>query len=261
MGNGRLAGSRRIRVGIWNVESLTRKFFELVDVLGIHKVDIACFQETKWKGSSTKEGNDYKLWYSGSPTARNGVAVILASCLKDNVLQVYKSSNRIMAVTLVVDGETVNELQWMDIHGFMDVLLTELGMMKEVRTQIDYLMVRKGDLRVCKDCRVYPGEQADRAIAEERYKVAKREAKKEVTHVKGKVYEDLCKKLDSKEEANDIYRIAKAHERRRRDLGSIGYIKDESGQSIVDEEGTRWGEYFFDLFNERRPEGRGKSEP
>nr|GFC84246.1 craniofacial development protein 2-like [Tanacetum cinerariifolium] len=59
---GRLAGSRRIRVGSWNVGSLTRKFFELGDVLRRHKVDIACFQETKWKGSRAREGNGYKLW-------------------------------------------------------------------------------------------------------------------------------------------------------------------------------------------------------
>nr|GEW99664.1 craniofacial development protein 2-like [Tanacetum cinerariifolium] len=58
---GRLAGSHRIRVGSWNVGSLTCKFFELGDVLRRQKVDIACFQETKWKGSRAREGNGYKL--------------------------------------------------------------------------------------------------------------------------------------------------------------------------------------------------------
>nr|GEY63329.1 ataxia telangiectasia mutated family protein [Tanacetum cinerariifolium] len=28
-------------------------------------------RKTKWKGSSTREGNGYKLWYSGSSSARN----------------------------------------------------------------------------------------------------------------------------------------------------------------------------------------------
>ena len=60
-GSGRLAGLRRIRVGSWNVGSLTGKLFELADVLGRHKVGIACFQDTKWKCSSTWEGNGYKL--------------------------------------------------------------------------------------------------------------------------------------------------------------------------------------------------------
>ena len=104
----RVAPFRRIRVGSWNVGSLTGKLFELTDVLRRHKVDIACFQETKWKGSSTREGNGYKLWYSGSRTARNGVGVILAAGLKDYVVQVRRSSDRIMAITLVIEGETVN---------------------------------------------------------------------------------------------------------------------------------------------------------
>ncbi|GJT31261.1 hypothetical protein Tco_0911536 [Tanacetum coccineum] len=93
-------------------------------------------------------------------------------------------------------------------------------------------------------------------MTKERYKVAKREAKIAVAQAKDKAYEDLYKNLDSKEGANDIYRIAKARERRRRDLGNIRYIKDEEGRTIVIEEDIRkrWGEYFSSLFNESRPE-------
>nr|GEY02564.1 craniofacial development protein 2-like [Tanacetum cinerariifolium] len=46
-GYGRAACTRRIRVGNWNLWSFTEKLFEICDVLGRHKVDIACFQETK----------------------------------------------------------------------------------------------------------------------------------------------------------------------------------------------------------------------
>ncbi|GJT38899.1 hypothetical protein Tco_0938764 [Tanacetum coccineum] len=38
---------------------------KLADAPERHQVDIACFQETKWKGYSNMEGNGYKLWYSG----------------------------------------------------------------------------------------------------------------------------------------------------------------------------------------------------
>ncbi|GKE74053.1 hypothetical protein Tco_1536094, partial [Tanacetum coccineum] len=64
-------------------------------------------------------------------------------------------------------------------------------------------------------------------------------------------------KLDSKEGVNDLYKIPKARERRRKDLGNVRYIKDEGGQTIVREEDIRkiWGEYFCSLFNESRPEG------
>ncbi|GJU19090.1 retrovirus-related pol polyprotein LINE-1 [Tanacetum coccineum] len=78
-----------------------------------------------------------------------------------------------------------------------------------------------------------------------------------VAQAKDKAYEDLYKKLDSKEGANDIYKIAKARERKRRDIGNIGYIKEEEGRTIVIEEdiSKRWGEYSSSLFNERRPKG------
>ena len=79
-------------------------------MLGRHKVDIACFQETKWKGSRTRKGNGYKLWYSGSSNARNAVGVILAASLKDNVVQVTRSSDGIMAITLVIVGRPLTWL-------------------------------------------------------------------------------------------------------------------------------------------------------
>ncbi|GKF41758.1 hypothetical protein Tco_0125100 [Tanacetum coccineum] len=70
---------------------------------------------------------------------------------------------------------------------------------------------------------------------------------------------------DSKEGVNDIYKIAKAQERRRRDIGNVRYIKDEGGHPIVREEDIRkrWGEYFSSLFNETpseksRPDGSGE---
>nr|GEX00285.1 hypothetical protein [Tanacetum cinerariifolium] len=197
-------------------------------------------------------------------------------------------------------------------------------------TQIDYLLVRRGDLKACKDCRAFPGRprilwknlnweaietfratvverlavedistsnadqmwntlafvmkdaakdslatkqsrfkdllscsegnQEDIDRAKERYKVANREAKIAVAKAKDKAYEDLYKKLDSKEGVNEIYKISKARERRRRDIGNVKYIKDERGCTIVKEEDirTRWGEYFSSLFNKTPPE---KSRP
>ncbi|XP_071713407.1 uncharacterized protein [Rutidosis leptorrhynchoides] len=100
------------------------------------------------------------------------------------------------------------------------------------------------------------GTPAERTRVEERYKEAKREAKKAVAIAKDKAYEDLYRKLDSKEGANDIYRIAKARERRGRDLVYVKYIKDEVGQSIVREDliRKRWEEYFASLFSRDRPE-------
>ena len=106
------------------------------------------------------------------------------------------------------------------------------------------------------------GNLADRVEAEEKYKVAKREAKKAVAQAKDKAYEVLYKNLDSKEGVNDIFRISKAREMRSRDFGNIRFIKDIDGRSIVNEEviRKRWGEYFSSLFNESGMEESGDSE-
>ncbi|GKB82574.1 craniofacial development protein 2-like protein, partial [Tanacetum coccineum] len=55
-----------------------------------------------------REGNGYKLWYSGSGTARNGVGVMVAGRLKDDVVRVTRRSDRNMAISVVIDGEAVN---------------------------------------------------------------------------------------------------------------------------------------------------------
>ncbi|PWA61237.1 hypothetical protein CTI12_AA374720 [Artemisia annua] len=113
------------------------------------------------------------------------------------------------------------------------------------------------ELLLCRE-----GHQAELTAAEERYKIAKQEAKKAVAQAKDKAYEDLYKKFDSKEGANDIFRIAKARESRRRDLGNVKYIKDEGGQTIVIVESIRkrWGEYFSFLFNGGSTGGSGEEE-
>ncbi|GKC39879.1 aminopeptidase M1 [Tanacetum coccineum] len=427
-----------------NIGSLTRKLLELCETLRRHKVDIACFQETKWNGSRAREGNGYKLWYSGSSNARNGVGIILAGRLKDNVVRVTRRSDRIVAISMVIEGEAVNVISayasqvglsdakkkrfwdaldelvrecptdqrliiggdlkghigaaadgYAEVHGgfgFGDrneegCTILEFATAHELvvvnsffkrsdahlinfqsgshNTQIDYLLVRRGDLRACKDCRAYLGEacssqhrlvimdvlfemrrhkreatgkprilwknlkeeavetfratfverlaaleevmsasgtdqmwntlarvmkdaakeslgvanetakthsthreswwfceevqtkvalkqsrfkellscregnQEDIDLVKERYKVAKREAKIAVARAKDKAYEELYKKLDSKEGANDIYKISKAWEMKRRDIGNVIYIKDEGGRTIVREKDIR----------------------
>ncbi|GJZ80896.1 retrovirus-related pol polyprotein LINE-1, partial [Tanacetum coccineum] len=64
----------------------TRRYDRLA---GTHRI-----RETKWKESSTREGNGYKLWYSGSSFGRNGVGVILTARLKDNVVKVSRCGDR-----------------------------------------------------------------------------------------------------------------------------------------------------------------------
>ncbi|XP_071704477.1 uncharacterized protein [Rutidosis leptorrhynchoides] len=115
----------------------------------------------------------------------------------------------------------------------------------EVQSKVEIKQLRFRELISCQE-----GTPVNRLRVLERYKEAKREAKKAVARAKEKAYEDLYMKLNSKEGANDIYRIAKARERRRRDLDNIKFIKNEGGQTLVkeDEIRKRWEEYFSSLF-------------
>ena len=51
----KLAEPTRIRIGSWNVGSLTGKLRELAIR---RRVNILCIQETKWKGQKAKEVED-----------------------------------------------------------------------------------------------------------------------------------------------------------------------------------------------------------
>ncbi|XP_071695494.1 uncharacterized protein [Rutidosis leptorrhynchoides] len=105
-GGCRVATVGRIRVGSWNIGTLIGKRIELVDTFLKSKVDIVCVQETRWKGEEAIEIQDYKLWYSGSRIARNGVGIFLGKLHKDNIVDVGRFSDRIMSVSLIIKEET-----------------------------------------------------------------------------------------------------------------------------------------------------------
>ena len=85
----------------------------------------------------------------------------------------------------------------------------------------------------------------------EKYKVAKKTAKRAVSEAKGRAYEDLYRCLSTKEGEKDIYRMAKAHDRKTRDFNQVKCIKDEREQFLVKEDDIRhrWQVYFDKLFN------------
>ncbi|GJX72808.1 retrovirus-related pol polyprotein LINE-1 [Tanacetum coccineum] len=307
----RVEDFRRIRVGSWNVGSLTCKLLELVDALERHRVDITCFQETKWKGSSNKEVNGYNLWHIGATTeGYSGVHRGFGYEVRN------EEGRSILDFATAHDLVVVNSyFKKRDHH----LITFQSG---GRCTQIDYLLVRRGDLKACKDYKVFPGEacssqhrflamdtlfkrvqrrrvgsaaprilwknlNGDAAEAfrsrvlegastqieaisasDVQFKVADKQARfRELlscreAQAKEKAYEELYKKLDSKEGENVIFKIAKAQQRRIRDLGDIRFIKDEGDRTITDEEEIkkRRGEYFSSLFNTREPEGREEVE-
>lgn len=85
----------------------------------------------------------------------------------------------------------------------------------------------------------------------EKYKVAKKAAKRAVSEARGRAYEDLYQRLNTKEGERDIYKMAKIRERKTRDVNQVKCIKDGADQLLVKDEEIkrRWREYFDDLFN------------
>ncbi|KAD1514663.1 hypothetical protein E3N88_42703 [Mikania micrantha] len=96
-------------------------------------------------------------------------------------------------------------------------------------------------------------EEAERARLKNRYKEAKREAKKTVAEAKDKAYREMYKRLETKEGEHAMFKIAKARERKRQDIGVVRFIKGEDGRVLVKEQDIkeRWQAYFNELFNNR----------
>ena len=115
---GRMRGVRKlvqgvgIRLGSWNIGSLTGKLRELADTFIRRRIQIACLQETKWVGEKAKEvdDTDFKLWYTGSERSRNGVGIMIDKSLRDGVVNIKRKGDRIIGVKLMVEDLILNVL-------------------------------------------------------------------------------------------------------------------------------------------------------
>ncbi|PHT48504.1 hypothetical protein CQW23_12712 [Capsicum baccatum] len=193
---GRVDSDGRLRVGSWNIGTLPGKSIELVKILRKRRINIAYVQETKCVGSKARDVDGYKLWYSGSERRKNEVGIFVDEELRGQVLEEaleevvrgVPSSEKI-----VVAGGFNGHIGALpggfgDVHGsfgFGDineegttllefarssrlVVVNSVFPKKEdllitfrsaiARTQIDFLLLRKGDRVLCKDCKVIPSE-------------------------------------------------------------------------------------------------------
>jgi hypothetical protein len=89
------------------------------------------------------------------------------------------------------------------------------------------------------------------AVNIERYKVAKKTTKRAVSEAKGRAYDDLYRRLSTKEGEKDVYKIARIRERKTRDLNQVKCIKDEMDELLVKGQDIKhkWQRYFDNLFN------------
>ena len=80
----------------------------------------------------------------------------------------------------------------------------------------------------------------------------KSKAKKAVAMAKGRVYDDLYSRLETKEGEKELYRLVRQRDRAGKDVQHVRVIKDENGNVMVNSEAVlkRWKEYFGKLMNE-----------
>lgn len=76
--------------------------------------------------------------------------------------------------------------------------------------------------------------------------MAKKTAKRAVSEAKGRAYDDLYRRLSTKEGEKDVYKIARIRERKTGDLNQVKCIKDEMDQLLHIKQ--RWQRYFDNLF-------------
>jgi exonuclease III len=74
------------------------------------RVNILCVQETKWKGQKAKEvkDSDFKLWYTGNTSTKNGVGIVLDKSLMDGVVDIKHQGDMIILVKLLVGDLVFN---------------------------------------------------------------------------------------------------------------------------------------------------------
>nr|XP_009789320.1 PREDICTED: uncharacterized protein LOC104236964 [Nicotiana sylvestris] len=191
--------SCRLRIGSWNIGTLTGKSIELVKILQKRRVNIACVQETRWVGSKARNVDGYKLWYSGAVRGKNGMGILVDRELREYVVEVSTYAPQAGL------GEEVKRRFWEgldktdfngrigsaagsygEVHGgfgledrngggtslldlaraFELVIANSIFPKREEhlitfqsaagRTQIDYLLLRRCDRGLCKDCKFIP---------------------------------------------------------------------------------------------------------
>jgi hypothetical protein len=101
----KLVGESRIRLGSWNVGSLTDKLRELVDTTIKRRVDILCIQEIKWTSQKAKEmeNTGFKLWYTRKERSRNDIGILIDKSLKNGVIAVKTQGDKIIMIKLVLE--------------------------------------------------------------------------------------------------------------------------------------------------------------
>ena len=80
---------------------------------------------------------------------------------------------------------------------------------------------------------------------------------------KGRAYDNLYARLETKEGEKELYRLARQRDRAGKDVQHVRVIKDENGNVMVNSKAVlkRWKEYFKKLMNEENNREPRTEEP
>ena len=79
-----------------NIGMLQAKLLELATELSKNKIQVACVQETRWKGQKVCVLKGNKLRYIGLDGKRSGVGILVANDILKQVVEVRRCNDRIM---------------------------------------------------------------------------------------------------------------------------------------------------------------------
>ena len=99
-----------VRLGTWNVDSMSGRGTEVCEELRKRRVNVCCLQEMRWRGRRARfmgvKGRRYKLWWSGYSDGMGGVGVLVKE-LCEKVVEVRRKSDRVMTVVMTLKVEVV----------------------------------------------------------------------------------------------------------------------------------------------------------
>jgi len=102
------------QVGTWNIDSLTGRAGELIETLVDREVDVACIQETRWRGSGCRffgaKDKRYKLFWMGGKERSDVVGIFVAEKWLDSIVSIERHSERVLILKTVLDSGILNFL-------------------------------------------------------------------------------------------------------------------------------------------------------
>ena len=103
-----------VRFGSWNVGSISGRGTEVCEKLRKQKVDVCCLQEVRLRGEGARfigvKGRIHKLWWCGNDDKTRGEGILVKEELCENVVEVRRRLDRVMAIGLVFGEEVVRAI-------------------------------------------------------------------------------------------------------------------------------------------------------